>query len=143
MGGVFIEYDNFKHKYTEIQSKYNEILTEKENLFTRTQPNAIRYDKLQIEGGKLRENGFDEYLAECEKRNIDRRLNEGISLLRARAELLRLKEIDLRASKDINDIIYTMKFLDNAKPKTIAMALGYSESQVYRLIQKIQERIAR
>ena len=139
---VFVEYENCKKTYDALQDICNSILTEKEKYFSKTQPNAIRYDKVAVAGG-LHENGFDEYLAECEKRNIDRRLNEGISLLRARAELLRLKEIDLRASKDINDIIYTMKFLDNAKPKAIAMALGYSESQVYRLIQKIQERIAR
>ena len=137
MGGVFREYNRCKRAYDSMQDICNSILTEKERFFTRTQPNAIRYDKVAVEGG-LHDNGFDEYLAECEKREIDKRLNEAIKLLQARAELLRLKEMELRASNDITDVVYTMKYLDNAKPKTIAMALAYSESQIYRIIEQIK-----
>ena len=140
MGGVFREYNRCKRAYDSMQAICNSILTEKERFFTRTQPNAIRYDKVAVEGG-LHDNCFDEYLAECEKREIDKRLNEAIKLLQARAELLRLKEMELRASNDITDVVYTMKYLDNAKPKTIAMALAYSESQIYRIIEQIKREI--
>ena len=56
---VYLEYERFKVKYLEIQNNYNDILTEKENLFTKTQPNAIRYDKENVQGGTF-ENGFDD-----------------------------------------------------------------------------------
>ena len=143
MGGVYIDYEIYKCKYLEIQAKYNEILTEKENLFTKTQPNAIRYDKLQIEGGKLVGNGFDEYLIAKEEDKIDERLTEARQLLEDRERLLKLKEKELRASKDKLDQIYCMRFVDNKRPYAIARALNYSESQIYRILDKIQKDIRR
>ena len=136
---VYPEFENLKESYERMQSVCDSILREKEKYFTKTQPNAVRYDRVGVAGG-VHSNGFDEYLDECKEHKIDERLNEAISILQARAELMRLKELDLRASKDINDIVYVMKFLDNAKPSTIAMALSYSESQIYRIIEKIQKR---
>ena len=140
MGGVFIDYETYKCKYLEIQVKYNEILTEKENLFTKTQPNAIRYDKVQVQGGKYG-NGFDEYLIAKEKKKIDERLAEARQLLEDRERLLKLKEKELRASKDKLDLIYCMRFVDNKRPYAIARSLNYSESQIYRILDKIQKEI--
>ena len=137
---LFIEYEKLKKQYNTMQSICDGILREKEKYFTLTQPNAIRYDKVAVGGGE-HDNLFDEYLSKCEEHKIDKRLSEAIKIVQARAELLALKERQLRDSRDINDVIYTMKYLDNAKPKTIAMALGYSESQVYRILVKIQEKI--
>lgn len=134
---VYKEFMKIKRQYDSMQSICDSILREKEALFTKTQPNAIRVDKMHVSGGKL-ENGFDKYMVECEKRQIDQRLNEAISILRARGELLSLKEQELRKSKELDDIIFVMKILDQAKVSTIAMALGYSESQVYRILEKIQ-----
>ena len=141
MGGVFIDYEIYKRKYIEIQVKYNEILTEKENLFTRTQPNAIRYDKLQVQGGTNFGNGFDEYMIAKENAKIDERLIEARQLLEDRERLLKLKEKELRSSKDKLDLIYCMRFVDNKRPYTIARALNYSESQIYRILDKIQKGI--
>lgn len=140
MGGVYIDYETYRVKYLEIQSQYNEILTEKENLFTKTQPNAIRYDKVSVQGGKL-DNGFDEYLIAKEKAHIDARLIEARQLLEDRERLLKLKEKELRASKDKLDLIYCMRFVDCKRPYAIARALNYSESQIYRILDKIQRDI--
>jgi len=140
MGGVYIDYEIYKCKYLEIQIQYNEILTEKENLFTKTQPNAIRYDKVQVQGGTYG-NGFDEYLIAKEKEQIDERLAEARQLLEDREKLLELKEKELRASKDKLDLIYCMRYVDNKRPYAIARSLNYSESQIYRILDKIQKEI--
>lgn len=135
---IYLEYERFKVKYLEIQNKYNEILTEKENLFTKTQPNAIRYDLEHVQGGD-HENGFDSYLIAKEEKKIDERLFEARQLLEDREKLLLLKEKELRASKDKLDRIYCMRFVDNKRPYIIARSLNYSESQIYRIIDKIQK----
>lgn len=140
MGGVFIDYETYKIKYLEIQTKYNEILIEKENLFTKTQPNAIRYDRLQVQGG-MSGNGFDEYLIAKEKAHIDERLFEARQLLEDRERLLKLKEKELRSSKDKLDLVYCMRYVDNKRPYAIARSLNYSESQIYRILDKIQKDI--
>ena len=134
---VYLEYERFKVKYLEIQNNYNDILTEKENLFTKTQPNAIRYDKENVQGGTF-ENGFDEYLIAKESKKIDERLNEARQLLDDREKLLRLKEDELRKSRDRIDVIYVLKYIDGVHPSKIAKNLNYSKSQVYRMLSKIQ-----
>lgn len=140
MGGIFRDYEIYKSKYYQTQRAINDILTEKEKLFTRTQPNAIRYDKNTVAGGK-QSNGFDDYLIECEEQELDKRLAEAKRLLFEREKLLLLKERELRASRDKLDVVYRMRFLDDIKPQTIAMALAYSESQVYRIIEKIRKEL--
>lgn len=137
---VYIEYERLKKQYEFMQGICDQILREKERYFTKTQPNAIRYDRLNVKGGK-KDNSFDEYLDDCDRHKIDQRLDEAIKTLKARAELVAIKEEQLRKSKELEDIVYTMKFIDSAKTKTIAMALGYSESQVYRIIEKIQKKL--
>ena len=138
---VCIEYERLKASYVRMQSVCDSILREKEKYFTKTQPNAIRYDKLQIEGGKLRENGFDEYLIAKEEDKIDERLAEARQLLEDRERLLKLKEKELRASKDKLDLIYCLRYVDNKRPYAIARSLNYSESQIYRILDKIQKEI--
>ena len=71
---VYVVYEDFKNKYFESQNKYDEILREKEYLFSKTQPKAARTDKIIIAGTKT--NVFDEYLVVKEKKRIDQRLEE-------------------------------------------------------------------
>lgn len=139
MGGVYIDYELYKSRYYETQRALNDILTEKEKIFTRTLPNAIRYDK-QVVGGGLPKNNFDEYMSELEENKVNERLAEAKQLLFERQKLLYLKEQELRASKDKVDVVYRMRFLDDIKPSTIAKALAYSESQIYRIIDQIRRR---
>ena len=39
---LYIEYEEYKNKYYEVQRKYNDILNEKEELFAKTQPKATQ-----------------------------------------------------------------------------------------------------
>lgn len=135
---IFLEYEKLKKQYLLMQDVCDQILREKESYFTKTQPNAIRYDKVNVKGGK-HENGFDQYLEECETHHVNERLNEAITILQARGELLKLKEEELRASKDILDVVFVMKNLDNAKVSTIAKALDYTEGHIYRMLEKIKK----
>lgn len=139
MGGVYIDYEIYKSRYYETQRALNDILTEKEKIFTRTLPNAIHYDN-QVVGGGLPHNNFDEYMAELEENKVNERLAEAKQLLFERQKLLYLKEQELRASKNKVDVVYRMRFLDDIKPSTIATALAYSESQIYRILEQIKKR---
>ena len=137
---VYIVYEDFKNKYFESQNKYDEILREKEYLFSKTQPKAARTDKIIIAGTKS--NVFDEYLIVKEKKRIDQRLEEIKAIVEDRAKLLKLKEVELRHSKNIWDRIYTLRYLDNLHVKEIAMVLNYSKIQIYRKISVIKSHIS-
>ncbi|KAK8835472.1 hypothetical protein M9Y10_004576 [Tritrichomonas musculus] len=129
---VYVDYEDFKNKYFEVQKKYDEILREKEYLFSKTQPKAARADKGIAATSPT--NVFDEYLIAKEKTKIDQRLEEIKAIASDRARLLKLKEIELRHSKNIWDRIYTMRYLDNLHIQKIAFILNYSQSQVGLII---------
>lgn len=134
---LYEEYEIYKNKFYEAQRKYNDILNEKEELFAKTQPKATNITGEKTTGGK-RENLFDEYLIQKEKKNIDARLKEVKSILDDRERLLKLKEQELRASKHSYDKIYKYKYLDRLTVEKITKLVSYSRPQVFRILKKIR-----
>lgn len=138
---VYIDYENYKKKYHDTQNKFDEILKEKEVLFSKTQPKSAKWDKVGTPGLGHCYNPFDEYLIAKDKKRIDDRLFEIKSILEDRAMLLRAKEQELRSSKNNIDQIYRMRFLDQMHITKIAIIVHYSESQVYRILKNIKQTI--
>lgn len=135
---VFLEYEEYKRQYLETQRIFNSILMEQEELFTRTQPNAVRYDKDRVQTSPSNSQ-FDDYISQKESRRIDERLKEAKTLLEDREYILHKKEDELRQSMDIHDVIYLYKFVDGMSVNKIAKKLNYSISQIYRYIQIIED----
>ena len=135
---VYIIYEDFKNKYIETQKRYDEILREKERLFSKTQPASVDYDKERVSGGTA-SNPFDAYMIAKEEKHIDERLMEIRSILDDRGKLLKIKEKELRNSKALEDKIYRMRHLDRLKVYQIAKLLNYSEPQIYRILRKISK----
>ena len=137
---LYTQYHEFKIKYYNAQKDYDDILSEKERLFARTQPQATVYDKEKVNGGSP-SNAFDEYLIEKEKKNIDDRLKEARSILEDRERLLKLKEEELRRSGDWHDKAYVYKYIDGLKVRDIKYRMPYCRSQIYEILNKIRENI--
>ena len=133
---IYKTYEEYKNRYYMTQQNYNDLLTEKERLFVRTQPNAIRYDKLNVKSSP-NSNVMEDYVIEKEKKQLDRRIAEMKVLLDDRRNLMLLKEAELRKSKDMYDRIYTMRYLEDMSVERIAKKVNYSVSQVYRILTKI------
>jgi len=137
---LYIEYEEYKNKYYEVQRKYNDILNEKEELFAITQPKATQITGEKTAGGK-HENLFDEYLIQKEKKNIDKRLKEVKSILDDRERLVKLKEQELRASNNPHDKIYRCRYIDRLTIEKTARISNYSRSQVFNILNKIKKNI--
>ena len=137
---IYLEYEEYKSKYHKAQKKSDEILSEKEELFNRTQPKATTYDKELVSGG-MPSNTFDDYLIIKEKKMIEERLEEAKSILEDRERLFKLKEEELRNSKDWYDIVYTYRYLDNLKPDQIKCKMPYCRSSIYEILKKINKSI--
>ena len=134
---VYLEYESFKKRYLATQHEYSAILMEKENLFTMTQPKAIKYNSDRVQSSHSG-NVFDDYLIAKESKQIDERLSEARSLLDDREKLLELKEKELRLSNDKTDIVYCLKYIEGMSTNSIAKRLNYSKSQVYRVLDRIK-----
>jgi len=133
---LYVEHNDYMDKQLAAQRKYDEILTEKERLFSKTQPKAITYDKEKVSGGDTT-NTFDEYLTAKERKRIDQRLEEIKSILEGRTQLLRLKEQELKASKDWHDKIYIYYYLEHLSVAQIKFKVPYERTQIYRILKEI------
>lgn len=131
---VYIEYEYLRRKFTEAEERYDAILSEKEDLFERTQPKGIRYDRDKVSGGENPDK-YADYLILKERKKIDKRLAEAKSMVDDRREQLKEKETELRASKAVLDRVYVMRFLDNVPAEEIGPAVNYSRSSIYRFLQ--------
>ena len=137
---IYTAYEDLKDKYMEAQMLCDEILTEKQALFAMTQPSSIDYGRDRVEGGR-QSNPMETYMIRKEKAQIEQRLSEAKTILKDRYELLKVKERELRESKHIYDKIYRMRYLDRLRVYRIARKVNYSESQVYRILQDIEDNL--
>lgn len=137
---IYIEYHEYKNKYYIAQKEYDNILSEKEELFVKTQPKATDYDKEKVSGGSP-SNTFDNYLIIKEKKQLDERLKEARSILEDRIKLLKLKEEELKQSKEWLDIIYTCYFIDKLSIRKISKKIPFSTTEIFRKIKIIRKNI--
>ena len=140
MNNAYVSYENAKNKYFKIQKEYEEILNEQERLFVKTQPKAIKYDKINVDGGSIC-NSFDNYLILKESKKIDKRLEEIKIILEERKKFLEIKELELKNSKSWIDIIYVYKYLEKLPVRNIVNIVPYEEAQIYRFLNKIEKDI--
>lgn len=137
---IYLEYEEYRLKYIASQKRYDAIITEKEELFAQTQPKSVRFDSERVSGG-VSDNAFDNYLIAKERKKIESRLDEARSILEERANLLNLKEEELRASKEVLDKLYCCRVLDRMKMQRIIRVLNYSESHIYRMLGEIYTQV--
>lgn len=137
---LYLDYEKLKNMYIETQKRYMSVLDEQEKLFSKTQPIGIRFDKESVTGSG-KGYTFDDYLIEKEQKQIDAKIKEIKQMVEERVHLLKLKETELRASKQAYDRIYVLKYLDGLRVYKIAPMMHYSESQVYRILASIEKNI--
>ena len=135
---IYPEYDLYLWQYRATLRSYNDVLLKKEELFQNTQAKAINYDKDKVSGGAIN-NTLETYIEKKEELKIDETLEELKSILDDRANLLKAKEQELRASNHLHDKVYCMRYVDFISPYKIAKMLNYSKSEIYRILEKIDK----
>lgn len=137
---LYQDYIIFKQKYLEAQEAVNVILDEKTVLFQKTQPKSAITENERVDGG-TRVNKVEEYVIAMEQRHINERLAEAKTIMMDRLDMLRQKEVELRASNAIEDVIYVLKWLDGMRARNISKKINYSEAQIYRTLKIIRKNI--
>ena len=111
MTELYLEYERIKNKYAAVQEQFAQALMEKERLFTRTLPSAIRYDKDKVQNS-VDDNPLEDFVISAEEKELDGKISRFRTLLDDWRVLLEVKEAELRKSKDIFNIIYVMRYID-------------------------------
>lgn len=142
----YLEHRKRYVEYKQAQEDLNRILDEWILAFQKTQPKSMTYgDKVQtsITGSML-----DEYVIAVEDKRLYSRIKAAKQIMESKGELVKIAEEDLRKSRNIYDLIYTAKWVDEMKPKEIyrkldLMGMNYSTSQIYEISKRIKSQIER
>ena len=136
-----VEYILLEKKYKDAFEIYESILAEQERLFIMTQPKSMRYDQDRVQ--TTPSNVLETYITKKEEKRIDSKLRKAKCILKKRESLLEDKKRELILSREIPDLIYRYRYIENIKCSHIAEMLGYSQSQIYRIIDGIFEEAKR
>lgn len=125
-------------KYNELLNKLDLLLQQKEKAFMQTLPKGIDYSKDKVDNKGAADNLFDKYVISTERLNQE--IAELKKLIFEREDILNKLEIKLKNSCSIYDQIYYYRKIVYYKVTDIALLMHYSESQIYRIMQRMNIR---
>lgn len=136
---MYLEHNKRWNEYQQAQQDLKEVLDEYEVVFQRTQP-KVKYGE-HTSGSSV--NKTEEYVIEVERRNLKRRIEDAKAIAETKKYLLDLAERDLRKSKDLYDLVYTMRWVDGQKVRYIQrkldfIGIGCSRGHIYEVIKRIK-----
>ena len=135
---LYIDYELSITAYRKTLIGINALITERERLFTKTQPHSVRYTEAHVEGGP-HDDVFASYLVKTEA--LEKRISEAEGIASHRKTLVDQAEQLLKASKDTYDIIYYQKYVLNWTVRKISMHTLYSEPSIYRMLKAIEAEV--
>ena len=135
---MYLDHVRVERKYRAALRTYEEICDEKQVLFQRTQPGAIDYGKERVGGSP--EDPLEQYIQALEDKQIDKRLEAAKQIVEDRRAELDAIRNELYESNSLNDKIYRMRKIENLPVPGIARRVYMSESQVYRILEKIEKK---
>ena len=136
---LYVDYVILKQSYDESLRRLKELLDRKEEAFTRTLPSAIRYDLQKVLHSITSHSTLDDYVMDVEK--IDQQIRSAKIILMDRKEMLDLKEEELKKSRDVDDRVYYLKYIQRLTVEQIAIRMHYSEGNIYYHLAKIKHQI--
>ena len=135
---LYEEHYELMKDYNRAKKDYEKALDKKVMLFYRTQPGAIKPKDI-VNNISPRSDKYLKYSADLEILEFDIENNRNI--LEVRELRLKLKEKELRESKEILDKIYVLYFLKRMKVKHIAIKVNYTREWTYELVNKIKSNL--
>lgn len=137
--------DYIRHKADLVQAlkDYSDALDEKAELFQRTQPSSMSFDRIGSAG--TRGNGtdqIDEYLIQTQRRQLDERIRDARDIVELMMERLENDETMLKMSDDAADHVFLLRYVKNRSAADTASILHYSQSYVFKLCREIEKSIA-
>lgn len=138
MEELFIEYELLKRECKLAKREYDKALEKKAEYYYSVLPGASDTSKELIKT-ECTNDKFLNYTIRIQE--IDSEIDVRKNLYGNLSYRLKLKEIELRNSKELLDRIYTYRYLDKLKVKVIGIKIRYGKSQTYDYITKIKNMI--
>ena len=138
MEELFLEYELLKRECKLAKKEYDKALEKKAEYYYSVLPGASDTSKelIKIE---CTNDKFLNYTIRIQE--IDSEIDVRKNLYGNLSYRLKLKEIELRNSKELLDKIYTYRYLDRYKVNKIARLVEYSRAQLYRKLDEIDKKV--
>ena len=135
---LFVEYELLKRECKAAKRDYDKALEKKAEYYYSVLPGASDTSKELIKT-ECTNDKFLNYTIKIQE--IDSEIEVRKNLYGNLSYRLKLKEIELRNSKELLDRIYLLIYEDKVKIKNIARRLGYSYQRIYQLKHEINNKI--
>ena len=138
-GYIFL--DKLKKMTDDLEEDYAKTLQIKKEIFRITQPKSPTYSDVKIQNDNIRDK-FGEYVELIEAMQIEKRLYLLEKSINDCKHIIRRKEEELRNSKDYDDKIYCLWFLDGKSVKQIGDIICYQKTAVYEAIKRVKNNLS-
>lgn len=136
---IYAEYEKMWAVIRKQEKELFELINQRDELFSKTQPKATTLDK-EIVDGSHKGNMLESYVIKEEY--YTKRIDQLQISLDDRYQALNRKKEELRQSKNIFDRIYYLKYIEKLSTFKIAKITGYDRTSVWRYIKKIEKSIS-
>ena len=138
---MYLEYAELFYKKRKSERDYNNAVDDKERLLYTVTPHSV-IPKEIVNHISPSSNSYDKFVNySAMVTEIDERIKHTKDVFNNRTYLLKIKELELRESKDLLDKIYVYKWLDGQKEKHFFRLIGYSRAQTYRIVDEMRKKI--
>lgn len=131
---IWEDYSTVQSEYRRAENRLRRLADQREELEVSLGPSAIRYDKDIVQTS--REDHTTAVLAKIA--DLDILIAQANETVRIREGILRRQRLILESSAEIHDRIYVLYFIRHHGVRRIARQIGYSRSQVFRILQKMR-----
>ena len=137
---LYLNYIQLSSRHRHFQAVYEGLCDERERLLSAAMPHGTRLDGCKVSGSGF-SRMIEDSVIRVELSHIDRQIQEARSILDDWEFVKACALDDLRNSDDLHDKVFCYRYVDRRKAEWISSMIGLSESQVYRIIQKIQKNL--
>lgn len=137
---MYLEYVELFFKKNQAERDYNRAIDDKQKLlYTVTPHSVIPNEAVNHLSASTPGSNFINYSDKVIE--IDENIKNTRDIFDNRTYLLKIKEAELRESKDVLDRIYVYHWLEKKKVSKFYRLVGYTREYTYEVIDKIREEI--
>ena len=135
---VYLEYAECKMQYDEAIRMFGNLIKDRERLFTLTQPKSMNYGSEKVIESHEK-NKLDEYMIALEE--VEHKIDVCKRTIEDQGMILKIRLNQLIKSDDRLDLVYYQRKVKHKSISDIINELGYSRTQLYRYLDKIDAEI--
>lgn len=133
---MYVEYHKRLYLMNLAKRALDQMESKKDGILSQLANTASELKDTTVDGGNISDKMGNLIAAKIDLENV---IKYQQILYESRKERVEEKLEELKKSKDLNDIIYLLKYVSKFKVKEVAKVISYTREYTYELISKIRD----